>query len=65
MLDDNTIIVRDENGVEKHEFYVDIDDIVKYFSKFEILDEVVEYNVYNLQKSDIYSKYFGILVRKR
>jgi ubiquinone/menaquinone biosynthesis C-methylase UbiE len=65
MLDNNTIIVRDENGVEKHEFYVDIDDIVKYFSKFEILDEVVEYNVYNLQKSDIYSKYFGILVRKR
>ena len=35
----------------------------KYFNKFEFLDEVVEYNVYNLQKSDIYTKYFGILLK--
>lgn len=64
-LDENTIKVVDENGNEKHEFYVDIDDVVKYFNKYEFLDEVVEYNVYNLQKSDVYTKYFGILLRKR
>ena len=64
-LDKNTIVVRDENGNERHEFYVDIEDIVKYFSKFEYVDEVVEYNIYNLQKSDVYTKYFGILLKKR
>ena len=64
-IDNNTIRVVDENGNEKHELYFDIDDIVKYFNKFEFLDEVVEYIVYNLQKSDIYTKYFGILLRKR
>lgn len=64
-LDKNTIKVLDEDGTERHEFYVDIDDIVKYFGKFDFADEVIEYNVYNLQKSDIYTKYFGILLRKK
>lgn len=65
LVDENTLRVVDEDGNEKFEFYVDIDDIKNYFKKFEICDEVVEYNIYNMEKSDNYTKYFGMLLKKR
>lgn len=64
MLDENTIVIK-EDGNTRYEFYVDINDIMEYFGKYEVIDEIVEYNVYNSKKSDVYTKYFGILLKKR
>ena len=65
LLDENTVIIKEEDGSQRYEFYVDINDIMQYFSKYEFIDEIIEYNIYNSKKSDVYTKYFGILIKKR
>ncbi len=65
MLDENTVVIHEEDGTQRYEFYVDINDIMQYFGKYEFVDEIMEYNIYNYKKCDVYTKYFGILIRKK
>lgn len=65
-IDDNTIL-RDEHETEKDvpHFYVDIEDIKKYFADFDFIDVPIEQTVYDMENSKYYSRHFNVLVRKK
>jgi 2-polyprenyl-3-methyl-5-hydroxy-6-metoxy-1,4-benzoquinol methylase len=65
-LDENTLL-RDEHDTERDvpHFYVDIEDIKKYFKEYEFVQSPVEYTEYNMEDSRFYSKHFTLLVKKK
>jgi len=65
-IDENTIL-RDEHETEKDvpHFYVDIEDIKKYFEDFDIIKNPIEQTVYDMENSEFYSKHFFLIVRKK
>ncbi|WP_273321022.1 class I SAM-dependent methyltransferase [Vallitalea guaymasensis] len=65
-IDDNTIL-RDEHETEKDvpHFYVDIEDIKKYFADFDFIDVPIEQTKYCLENSKYYSRHFNIIARKK
>lgn len=65
-VDENTI-VRDEHETERDvpHFYVDIEDIKKYFADFDFVKIPVEQAEYNMENSEYFSKHFNLIVRKR
>jgi len=66
-VDKNTIL-RDEHDTERNvpHFYVDIEDIKKYFSDYEFVkipvEEIEYYDIHNTNK---FSRHFKLLLRKK
>lgn len=65
-IDDNTIL-RDEQDTERDvpHFYVDIEDIKKYFIDFEFINSPIEQTEYDMENTEYYSKHFSLLVKKK
>lgn len=65
-VDDNTIL-RDEHDTERNmaHFYVDIKDIKSYFEGFDYVRLPIEQTEYNMEKPELYSKHFVMLVKKK
>ncbi|OOM74124.1 class I SAM-dependent methyltransferase [Clostridium sp. BL-8] len=65
-IDSNTIL-RDEHDTERDvpHFYVDIDDIRKYFSDFDFIKAPVEQTEYSIKNTEYCSKHFNLIVRKK
>ena len=65
-IDENTIL-RDEHEAERDvpHFYVDIDDIKKYFEGFEFIKIPIEQTEYNMENKEFYSKHFCVIVQKK
>lgn len=65
-VDENTIL-RDEQDTERNvpHFYVDIEDIKRYFSAFEHMRLPVEQTEFNMENSEHYSTHFILLVKKK
>ncbi len=65
-VDDNTIL-RDEHETEKDvpHFYVDIEDIKRYFIDFEFVKIPVEETEYNMDNTEYFSKHFKLIVSKK
>ncbi|WPC40178.1 class I SAM-dependent methyltransferase [Clostridium sp. JS66] len=65
-IDNNTILM-DERDTERNvpHFYVDIEDIKKYFSDFEFVSIPIEKTVYDIENTEYFSKHFNLLVRKK
>lgn len=64
-IDENTIL-RDEQDTERNvpHFYVNIDDIKRYFTDFEFVSLPVEQTEYNIENAKCFSKHFNLIVRK-
>jgi len=64
-IDENTIL-RDEDATEHNvpHFFVDIEDIKKYFSDFDFVIAPVEQTEYNMENTEYFSKHFKLIVRK-
>ncbi|GMQ64400.1 class I SAM-dependent methyltransferase [Vallitalea maricola] len=65
-IDDNTIL-RDEHETEKDvpHFYVDIEDIKKYFVHFDFINVPIEQTEYNMENPNYFSRHFNIIARKK
>lgn len=65
-VDDNTIL-RDDHDTEFEvpHFYVDIEDIKKYFAGFDFVKIPVEQTEYNMENTEFYSKHFMLIVSKK
>ena len=65
-IDSNTIL-RDEDDTERNvpHFYVDIEDIEKYFIEFDFINIPVEQTEYNMGNTEYFSKHFNLIVRKK
>lgn len=65
-VDENTIL-RDEHETELNvpHFYVNIDDVKKYFKDFEFVQVPVEETEYNMEDTVYYSRHFNVIVRKK
>ncbi|MBL4937431.1 class I SAM-dependent methyltransferase [Clostridium sp. YIM B02515] len=65
-VDDNTIL-RDEHETEKDvpHFYVDIEDIKRYFIDFDFVKIPVEETEYNMDNTKYFSKHFKLIVSKK
>lgn len=63
---DNNTILRDEDDTERNvpHFYVDIEDIKKYFSEFDFVSIPVEQTEYNMDNTEQMSKHFKFIVKK-
>ncbi|MBZ9623813.1 MULTISPECIES: class I SAM-dependent methyltransferase [unclassified Clostridium] len=64
---DNNTILRDEHDTERDvpHFYVDIEDIKKYFIDFEFVSLPIEQTEYNMDNTEYFSKHFNLIVRKK
>lgn len=64
---DNNTILRDEHDTERDvpHFYVDIEDIKRYFIDFEFMYLPIEQKVYNMENSEYFSNHFNLLLRKK
>jgi SAM-dependent methyltransferase len=64
---DNNTILRDEHDTERDvpHFYVDIEDIKRYFTDFEFISSPIEQTVYNMENTENFSKHFNLIVRKK
>lgn len=64
---DNNTILRDEHETEFNvpHFYVDIEDIKKYFVDFDFVTIPVEETEYDMENSQYFSKHFRVIVRKK
>ncbi|ERI91975.1 methyltransferase domain protein [Clostridiales bacterium oral taxon 876 str. F0540] len=64
---DNNTILRDEHETEKDvpHFYVDIEDIKRYFIDFEFVKMPVEETEYNMENTQYFSRHFKLIVSKR
>lgn len=65
-IDENTIL-RDEHDTERNvpHFYVDIEDIKKYFIDFDFINIPVEQTEYDMENTEHFSKHFTLIVRKK
>lgn len=65
-VDSNTIL-RDEHDTERNvpHFYVDIDDIKKYFAAFDFVNMPIEQTEFNMENTEYYSKHFNLIVKKK
>lgn len=65
-VDENTIL-RDEHETELNvpHFYVNIDDVKKYFTDFEFVQVPVEETEYNMENTEYFSRHFNVIVRKK
>ncbi len=66
-VDENTIL-RDEHDTERNvpHFYVDIEDIEKYFSDYEFIKiPVEEIEYYDINNTNKFSRHFKLLLRKK
>lgn len=65
-IDSNTIL-RDELDTERDvpHFYVDIEDIRKYFSDFDFINAPIEKTEYSIKNLEYCSKHFNLIVRKK
>ncbi|NMM63763.1 class I SAM-dependent methyltransferase [Clostridium sp. P21] len=65
-IDSNTIL-RNEHNTELNvpHFYVDIEDIKKYFADFDFVNMPVEETEYNMKNSKYFSKHFKLIVSKK
>lgn len=63
---DNNTILRDEDDTEMNvpHFYVDIEDIRKYFIEFDFINIPVEQTEYNSKNTENMSKHFNLIVKK-
>lgn len=64
---DNNTILRNEHDTERDipHFYVDIEDIKKYFADFDFVEIPVEKTEYNMENSEYFSKHFNLIARKK
>lgn len=64
---DNNTILRNEHDTELDvpHFYVDIEDIKKYFVDFDFIKVPVEHNEYNMENTEYFSKHFSLILRKK
>lgn len=65
-IDDNTIL-RNENDTEIDvpHFYVNIEDIKKYFIDFNFIKIPIEQTEYNMENTEYFSKHFNLIVSKK
>lgn len=65
-IDSNTIL-RDEHDTEKDvpHFYLDIEDIKKFFLDFNFITVPIEQTEYNMENSQYFSKHFSLIVQKK
>ncbi|MDF2882909.1 MAG: class SAM-dependent methyltransferase [Clostridiaceae bacterium] len=65
-IDDNTIL-RNEHDTELDvpHFYVDIEDIKKYFIDFNFIKIPIEQTEYNMENTEYFSKHFSLIVSKK
>lgn len=65
-IDDNTVL-RDEHDTELDvpHFYVDIEDIKKYFLDFDFVKIPVEQTEYNMENTQYFSKHFKLIVSRK
>lgn len=66
-IDDNTIL-RDENDTGQcnvPHFYVNINDVEKFFAKFDFIHDPVEQIEYDKQGNERMSRHFNLIVRKK
>lgn len=65
-IDSNTIL-RDEHDTERDvpHFYVDIEDIRKYFSDFDFINAPIEQAEYSIKNPEYCSKHFNLIIRKK
>jgi len=65
-IDENTIL-RDESETEMNvpHFYVDIDDIKKYFKDFDFIRAPIEQTEYNMENREFYSSHFCVFAQKK
>lgn len=64
---DNNTILRNEHDTEHDvpHFYVDIEDIKKYFTDFDFVEIPVEKTEYNMENSEYFSKHFNLIISKK
>lgn len=65
-IDNNTILI-DEDATEKNvpHFFVDINDIKKYFKDFEFITTPIEQTEYNINHTEYYLTHFNFIIRKK
>ena len=65
-IDENTIL-KDDREIEKDipHFYVNIEDIKKYFADFEYVKHPVEYREYRMEDSERYSTHWYLIVKRK
>jgi len=65
-IDSNTIL-RDDDDTERNvpHFYVDIEDIKKYFTEFDFINIPVEQTEYNINDAEKKSKHFNLILRRK
>ncbi len=64
---DNNTILRNEHDTELDvpHFYVDIEDIKKYFADFDFVQIPVERTEYNMENTEYFSKHFNLIISKK
>lgn len=64
---DNNTILRNEHDTERDvpHFYVDIEDVRKYFCGFDFISSPVEKAEYSIKNLEYCSKHFNLIVRKK
>lgn len=64
---DNNTILRNEHDTEFDvpHFYVDIQELIKYFIDFDFIKIPIEQAEYNMEDTEYFSKHFNLIVKKK